>query len=452
MAKQTNRPNVIFFFTDQQRYDMAGVHGCPLDLMPNFDRMAQEGTHLYYSFTCQPVCGPARSSLQTGMYATNTGCYRNGIALDPELPTLADCFRSAGYKTGYIGKWHLAPEGMQAVTEEYQGGYEYWLGANALEFTSDAYATMMYDKAGNEVHLPGYRVDALTDAAIRYIDDQKENPFFLFISYLEPHFQNHRDDYPAPIGYAEKYLGQWLPPDLAALGGTAHQHTPGYYGMIKRLDEALGRLLDALRSLGLLDNTIVVFTSDHGNHFKTRNGEYKRSCHDSSIRIPTAIVGPGFYGGGRVSALTSLLDLPPTILDAAGIVIPDQMEGRSIVPLLHGGNASWNEEVYVQISESQVGRCVRTKRWKYSVRAESKNGSEVPGADEYTEEFLYDLFADPYELNNLIGFRSHQKVSEVMQQRLAKRMQAAGEKMPVILPAPVVESGQKRVLEAEAYQ
>lgn len=452
MAGNRNRPNVIFFFTDQQRYDMAGVHGCPLDIMPNFDRMAIEGTHLYYSFTCQPVCGPARSSLQTGLYATNTGCFRNGIELDPKLPTLADHFRTAGYKTGYIGKWHLAPEGMQAVTPYFQGRYEYWLGANALEFTSDAYATMMYDGDGNEVHLPGYRVDALTDAAIRYIDEQKDTPFFLFLSYLEPHFQNHRDDYPAPVGYAEKYLGKWLPPDLAALGGTAHQHTPGYYGMIKRLDEALGRLLDALRSLDLLENTIVVFTSDHGNHFKTRNNEYKRSCHDSSIRIPTAIIGPGFDGGGRINALTSLVDLPPTVLDAAGISIPDHMEGHSILPLLHGRDTDWDEEVLVQISESQVGRCVRTKRWKYSVRAENLMGSEADSAAEYTEEFLYDLFADPYELNNLIGYRSHQKVCEVMQERLLKRMHTAGENSPLIISAPIVESGQKRVTEFETYQ
>ena len=113
-----------------------------------------------------------------------------------------------------------------------------------------------------------------------------------------------------------------MPPDLAALGGSAHQHLGGYYGMVKRLDEALGRLLDALKSLDLLDNTIVLFTSDHGCHFKTRNAEYKRSCHESSIRVPTALSGPGFEGGGQVRQLVSLVDLPPTLLDAAGLPVP----------------------------------------------------------------------------------------------------------------------------------
>ena len=300
-----SKPNIIFFLTDQQRWDTTGAHGNPLGLTPNFDRMARTGTHLYNAFTPQPVCGPARAVLQTGMYATATSCWRNGIALPPSEKTLANYFRQAGYQTGYIGKWHLAgPDVIGPVDEAYRGGYQDWLASNVLEFTSDAYRLCLYDNDNQEVRLPGYRVDALTDAAIRYIDQNQDHPFFLFLSYLEPHFQNTRDDYPAPDGYAEQYTGRWMPPDLAALGGTAHQHIAGYYGMVKRLDEALGRLMDALKSLDLLDDTILVFTSDHGNHFKTRNGEYKRSCHESSIRIPMAISGPGFQSGGRVDQLS----------------------------------------------------------------------------------------------------------------------------------------------------
>src|SRR5512140_1776408 len=103
MANRTGRPNVVVFFTDQQRWDSAGVHGNPLELTPNFDRMAQRGTHLYHTFTCQPVCGPARACLQTGLYGTATTCWHNGIRLPANLKTLAHCFREGGYKTGYIG-------------------------------------------------------------------------------------------------------------------------------------------------------------------------------------------------------------------------------------------------------------------------------------------------------------------------------------------------------------
>ena len=237
---------------------------------------------------------------------------------DPRPP-----LRRGRYATGYIGKWHLHSSGAAGpVPAGHRGGYDYWLASNVLEFTSDAYRTILYDNDDQPVDLPGYRVDALTDAVIRYVDGHRNEPFYLFTSYIEPHHQNHIDDYPPPDGYRERYTGRWTPPDLAALGGSAHQHLGGYYGMVKRLDEAPGRILDALKSLDLVDDTILLFTSDHGCHFKTRNREYKRSCHESSIRVPTAFHGPGFAGGGQIQELVSLVDLPPTLLDAAGLQFP----------------------------------------------------------------------------------------------------------------------------------
>ncbi|OAS20623.1 sulfatase-like hydrolase/transferase [Paenibacillus oryzisoli] len=446
MRKQ---PNVIVFFTDQQRFDTTGVHGNPLGLTPNFDRMAMEGTHVFNSYTCQPVCGPARSSLQTGKYATATGCYVNGIPLKAEEKTLAHHFREAGYHTGYIGKWHLA--GQEPVPEAQRGGYQEWLASNVLEFSSDAYDTVMYNNDNEPVKLPGYRVDAQTDAAIRYIDKHQEEPFFLFLSYLEPHHQNHSDNYPAPKGYEGRYSGSsFVPGDLASLGGTAHAHLGGYYGMVKRLDEALGRLFDALISLGMEDDTIVMFTSDHGCHFKTRNSEYKRSCHDSSIRVPTAFTGGRFRSGGRLQEMVSLVDLPPTLLDAVGIPVPASMQGRSLLPLLRGDREGWPEEVLVQISESQVGRAIRTQRWKYSVSAPAGNASLDAGSDVYVEEFLYDLHADPHELNNLVGIQSFNSVAAQLRERLVRRMQEAGEAEPVIQSAPVQRNaGARRVSVSE---
>lgn len=438
-------PNVIVFFTDQQRWDTTGVHGNPLDLTPNFDRMAHQGTHLFNTFTCQPVCGPARACLQTGLYATNTTVWRNGIHIPETSRTLAHYFKEAGYQTGYIGKWHLGPGHIAGPVEQpYRGGYDYWLASNLLEFTSDAYDVTLFDEDNQPVRLPGYRVDALTDAAIRFIDQRQQQPFFLFISYLEPHFQNRRDDYPAPDGYEERYIGRWTPPDLATLGGTSQRHLPGYYGMVKRLDEALGRLLDALKSLNLLDNTIVLFTTDHGNHFKTRNSEYKRSCHDSSVRLPCALIGPGFNGGGRLQQMVSLVDLPPTLLDAAGLAIPSQMDGHSIMPLVRREAVDWQNEVFIQISESQVGRAIRTHRWKYSVSAKGSLSTDpnnrLGGGSSmnYTEEYLYDLKADPYELNNLIGRGAFREVADHLKKRLIARMIAAGEAEPEIEPAPPV--------------
>jgi arylsulfatase A-like enzyme len=437
------KPNVIVFFTDQQRWDTTGVHGNPLGLTPNLDRLAAGGTHCFNAFTCQPVCAPARAVLQTGKYATTTGVYRNAIPLGPEHKTLARYFKQGGYRTGYIGKWHLASG--DPVPQGEQGGYDYWLGANALEHTSDTYRTVVYDRNGNEVFLPGYRVDALTDAAIRYVSDKGEEPFFLFLSFLEPHHQNHVDDYPPPSGYRELYTGRWAPGDLAAMGGSSAQHLGGYFGMVKRLDEALGRLLDALRSLGILEDTIILCTADHGNHFKTRNGEYKRSCHEASIRIPMVLSGPGLSGGGRITSLVSLVDMPPTLLDAAGLPVPAEMEGRSIL----GGREDWPDDVFIQISESQVGRAVRTKRWKYGVTAPDRDGWNHRDAPAYTEQYLYDLEYDPHEQTNLIGFRSHREVCRSMQKRLLRYLLKVEGQSPAIIEAAEIPSGQRLVAPEE---
>jgi arylsulfatase A-like enzyme len=353
--------------------------------------------------------------------------------LPGDAKTLAHRFRDEGYDTAYIGKWHLADE--NPVPEPERGGYEGWLASNVLERTSEAYRTVVYDEDNRPVRLPGYRADALVDAAIRYAADHADRPFYLFLSLLEPHQQNDTDSFPAPDGYADRYRDAAPPPDLAALGGSAHRHLAGYYGQVKRVDEAFGRLLDALRSLDLLDYTITLFTSDHGNHFKTRNREYKRSPHEASIRVPGVVRGPGFDGGGQVQKLVSLVDFPPTLLEAAGLPVPGDMQGRSILPLLRG-EQEWPEEVLVQISESQVGRAVRTRRWKYAVVAPEADGKKDPASDRYVEDALYDLREDPYELRNLIGSKSHQGVAKGMRRRLIQRMTGIGEPEPAITPAP----------------
>lgn len=435
------RPNVLVILTDQQRWDCSGLHGNPLGLMPNFDRLARAGTHLRYSFTCQPVCAPARSALQTGRYPTQLGTFRNDRTWPAGTRTLAHYFRAAGYRTGYIGKWHLAPrEFAGAVPPQFRGGYEDWLAANILELVSDAYDCRLWDERGIEHRLPGYRVDAVTDAAVRLLAVPRAQPFYLFVSYLEPHHQNSRDDYPAPDGYAAQYGGRWIPPDLAALGGSSAAQLAGYYGMVRRLDEALGRIHDALARTGQLEHTILLFTSDHGCHFKTRNAEYKRSCHESSIRVPTMLHGPGFMRGGDRRELVSLIDLPPTLLDAAGIALPPEMQGRSLLPRLRPGSsaAAWRDEVFVQISEHQTGRALRTRRWKYCVTVqgpEAADACEHASWPRYTEDALYDLEHDPCELINLAGLAAHERTAARLRARLQARMLEAGEPPPRIDPA-----------------
>lgn len=425
----SRKPNVLVFFTDQQRWDTVGVHGNELDVTPNFDRLARVGCFVPNSFTSQPVCGPARSIFQTGRYPTATGCFRNDIPLPEGEQTLADHFGKAGYDTAYIGKWHLA-EG-EPVRKDQQGGYDYWLASNILEFTSWPYQTTLYDGDGNPHELPGYRVDALADAAIRYIAEPRDNPFFMFLSFLEPHHQNQHDNYPAPAGYEERLARRATsyPPDLGTLGGTTKEHYHGYMGMVARLDEALGRIVDALISVDQLDDTIILVTSDHGCHFKTRNNEYKRSCHEASIRVPTVFHGPGFEGGRALTRNCALIDLPPTLLDAAGIEVPQSMQGRSLLQDENG-----EDDVFIQISESQVGRALRHGKWKYCISAQHLNPFEHAGSDRYKEMNLYDLDADPWELDNLVVSEAHAETRAMLATRLTERMVEAGEIPPKILP------------------
>ncbi|MDV7105875.1 sulfatase-like hydrolase/transferase [Vibrio sp. TH_r3] len=436
------KKNVLIFFTDQQRADTLGVHGNPLDLTPNLDYDALNGTHCENAFTAQPVCLPSRACLQTGKYASEIQCNTNDDILPTDELTLAHYFNDAGYNTAYFGKWHLHACDTAPFSQP-QGGYKTWCAANILESISDAYETVLYDEEGNEVRLPGYRVDATVDRAIRYIDENKDSPFFMMVSLLEPHMQNTRDDYPAPTGYQSRYIDAWTPPDLRALSGTSAQHLPGYYGMVKRIDEAYGRLKDALRSLNLLDDTIVLFTSDHGCHFKTRNTEYKRSCHDSSLKVPMVWSGAQFARGGRLPNTISLIDVPPTLLDACDIPVPDYMSGQSILPLVNRVDCQFRNYVYAEISESHVGRCIRTRRWKYSIRLVEDNT--------YVEDFLYDLMADPWELNNIIGFRSHKHVVSVLRQKLIDHMLQIGQIEPNIVEAAEVDSKQYQITIEEAY-
>jgi uncharacterized sulfatase len=441
-------PNILFIFSDQQRWDTLGCYGQRLPITPNLDRLAAEGVRFEHAFTCQPVCGPARACLQTGKYATETGCYVNDIGLPCDERTLAHWLGDAGYEVGYLGKWHLAStRGREryhdrAVPPELRGGYrDFWLASDVLEFTSHGYDGHMFDADGNRREFPEgrYRVDAQTDWALEYLRQPRERPFFLFLSYIEPHFQNDHHCFEGPHGSKERFADYDVPGDLVGTGGDWRAEYPDYLGCCASLDENVGRLYAELERQGIAEDTLLIYTSDHGCHFCTRNAEYKRSCHDNSIRIPLIAHGPGFTGGRVVDDLVSLLDLPPTVLAAGGVAAPDAMRGRALQPLVAGTAADWPEEVFLQISEDHIGRAIRTDRWKYAVWVPGPtwSGATAPGSEVYVEHCLYDLAVDPHERTNLVADPAYAGVRAELAAVLARRMVAAGETAPAILPAAV---------------
>ena len=443
--EKIKQPNIIFLFSDQQRWDTCGCYGQPLETTPNLDRMAEEGVRFKNAFTCQPVCGPARACIQTGKYATEVGCHTNHRMLPLNEKTIAHHLADNGYDIAYIGKWHLASCGpyggpddfrTKAVPPERRGGYkDFWLASDVLEFTSHSYDGHMFDTNGNRREFPEgrYRVDAQTDWVLEYLRTRTgDKPFFLFVSYIEPHHQNDHRHYEGPKGSKERFKNFITPGDLVDTEGDWREEYPDYLGCIHSLDENMGRIRDALGERGLAEDTLVTYASDHGSHFCTRNSEYKRSCHDGCIRVPLIIHGPGFTGGQCLEELISLIDLPPTILTAAGINPPDTMRGRPLQDLFSDRKTDWPDEVFLQISESQCGRAIRTQRWKYSVRALDKS-SDNPSSDVYVEDFLYDLNEDPHERNNLVSDPGLLSVRENLARTLKRRIVEAGETEPEIL-------------------
>jgi len=444
---ENSRPNILFFFSDQQRWDTCGCYGQKLNVTPNLDRMAAEGVRFEHAFTCQPVCGPARSSLQTGKYPAEVGCFRNGIGLPLDEKTIAHRFSDAGYEVGYIGKWHLATTGddpnyrTSPVPPERRGGWkDYWLAADVLELTSHGYDGHMFDAEMNRVDFKGYRVDCVTDYALDYLRTRSgEKPFFLFLSYIEPHHQNDHNRFEGPIGSKERWKDYEVPGDLVGTEGDWRENYPDYLGCCNSLDHNLGRIRAELERQGMVDNTVIIYTSDHGSHFCTRNSEYKRACHDGCARIPMIACGPGFEGGKVIDELVSLIDVPPTFLSCAGIPQPQTFRGRPLQELADGTATDWPNEVFMQISESIVARAIRTKKWKYSVWVPEENefglGRVQPGSDVYHEEYLYDLENDPHERSNLVRDPAYADVRAELAETLKRRMAEAGEAVPKILPA-----------------
>lgn len=432
-----NRKNIVFYFSDQQRWDTVNEY-----LTPNLMQLADEGIKYENNFTCQPVCGPARACLQTGVYATQCGCYWNGIALPQNIKPLAEYFNEAGYETAYIGKWHLASDSRKttgfkcektAVPKERQGGYSYWRAADVLEFTSHGYDGYVFDSDGNKLDFKGYRADCINDYALEFLENRnRDKPFFMFISQLEPHHQNDHHCYEGFRDTVENYRDYPIPEDLFFLKGDYSEQYPDYLSSINRLDYNVGKLVAKLKELGIYDDTVIIYTSDHGSHFKTRNMEYKRSCHESATHTPLIISGSQFKGGIKDERLTSLIDLPPTLLSIAGIDIPKEYEGIDLQTQI--GNNNKRSHVFMQISESQCARAIRTEKYKYSVRSAAIEGFTTYKASVYFEDYLYDLEKDPNEKVNLVTKREYKAARAELRKLLIKQMTEIGEKKPMILP------------------
>ena len=391
---------------------------------------------------------------QTGKWPTEIGCFRNNIMLPSDVKPLGEYIEEAGYETAYIGKWHLASDGeleqkptidhtITAIPKELRGGYTgFWRTSDVLEFTSHGYDGYVFDENNNRVDFKGYRCDCLTDMALEFFDQRnEEKPFFMTISHIEPHHQNDRNCYEGPIGSKEKYKDYEAPVDLATLGGNYKEEYPDYLGQCANLDENLGKLIAKLKEKNLYDNTVIIFVSDHGCHFLTRNrdehlngyDDYKRSMHDACLRVPFVIAGGPFKGGVNFEDIVSTSSLPKTICALAGIDVGDNMIGENLVDVVEGKLPERKNEAFAQISESRVGRCIRTPEYAYSVYAPGINGGVAAASDLYADDFMYDLKKDPYELNNIVHDPAYTEIKLDLRKRLLAWIKEAENATPEIV-------------------
>lgn len=367
------KPNIIFCCVAQQRFDTLTP-----DLTPNLWALAEDGTRYINSYTCQSLLGPAKACLQTGKFATQVECFKNNDTFPEAEKTLALYFREEGFEAAIFDDLNLATEYINKKT-----------GSN-------------------------------------------EKPFFLFVSELNELCQKDNKKTQDTEVVDEKFLNFPLPDDLTFLKGNYKTEYANYISKINQLDFNIGKLVEALKTKELYDNTVIVYTSISGCHFKTRNKTFSNSCHESSIHTPLVISGGAFKRGTVDDRLVSLIDLPPTLLDFADIYIPSYFSGISILEQEEKGTR--RENVFVQISETQIGRAIRTEKYKYSIKA-LKNGRSKKDSKVYYEDYLYDLENDPYEKMNLANDKNFKEIRKNLAKQLSDEMEKAWELKPKIRPA-----------------
>jgi len=427
-AAEARRPNVLFIAADDMNADL-GCYGKSEVKSPNIDALAARGVRFERMYCQFPLCSPSRSSLMTGLRPDSTRVFdlqyhfRQGL---PDVVTLPQLFSKNGYYAARVGKiYHYGNPGQIGTpglddpaswqeTINPAGRDHTALETDVMNYTPlrkglGAAMAFLSDKGGkDEEHTDG----KVATEAIRLLEKHKDQPFFLAVGFYKPHCP-----WIAPDRYFAPYdLGQISLPEIAAdyqksvpapalastkpwpyMGVTAAQAREcklAYYAAISFVDAQIGRVLDALERLGLRDNTVVVFWSDHGYQLGEHGLWMKQSCFEESARVPVIIALPGTNKGGQTCARTvELLDLYPTLADLAGLAAPPALEGKSLRPLLENPTAEWERPAFTQVQRAGFpGHSVRTGKWRYTEWDFGKKGAE-----------LYDHESDPQELRNLAG-------------------------------------------------
>ena len=431
------KPNVLVIFTDQWRAQALGCNGDVNARTPNLDRLAAQGANFQRCYATNPVCSPAKAAFQTGRYPHQTGVINNSIYLPETKDSLAHCFARAGYATGYIGKWHLDGQSKPGfVKPGRRQGYQFFEGFNRGHwyYKSKKLAGARYFTDDGKLIKPKkFESIYQTDLAIGYMKRNREKPFLLFLSYGTPHSPYVP---PPPFDHYKPGDLKWRPNVSEKIRQRYAKGLCGYYGLIELLDHEVGRLVKFMKGAGLLDNTIVFFTSDHGDSHGSHGLQHKGHPEEESTGIPLLLHGPGVKKGLVSQVLASQIDFAPTLLSMAGIPVPGSMAGRDLSTAVGGGKQEvpW---VYLQGKMQRVGlrpaadtrnaggrvvsaawRTLVTPRYKLAVDSQLK------------VRLLVDLEKDPYELKNLASEPALEKVRGELLEKLKEVGQSTGDPFP----------------------
>lgn len=427
-------PNVLFILPDEWRGQALGCMGNQDVRTPHLDGLARDGVLARNTLANTPVCCPARSIMLTGTYASRTGMVANDLRLDEGEITLGDLFGRAGYKTGYIGKWHLdgGPRAPGFVPPgRRRHGFQWWA---ANECNHNYFYNWYFRDANVPIVSEKYEPVFWTDLAVEFLRESKDRPFFLMLAPGAPH-----DPYLAPQEYMDLYDPEKLtmePNWVDGVRGGERRDIAGYYAAITAIDDQVGRLLRTLRELGLEENTIVLFSSDHGNMLGSQRELLKRKPWEESIRVPGILRWPGMIPAGRrTDALFSHVDFAPTLLALCGLPVPANMQGHDLSGVMTGKREQGPEAAFFQIfGPSQEGnvaagwRAIRTERYLY---ARYEAGPWL----------LYDLEKDPYEMRNLVGDASADPVRKELDGKLSAWMKQAGDSWALDWTVQVEDAG-----------
>ena len=419
-----NRPNIIFIFSDQQRYSALGCAGNSVVRTPAFDRLASEGVLFEHAFSSCPICSPYRAQILTGRYSHKNGVMDNEYALADDQTTLAQSLKAVGYRTGYIGKWHL---GYGPYTPEKRYGFDY-MAANNCEHEHNS--IRYHENEEGPFPVDTWGPTGLTDLAMQFIESHKrqenEDPFLLMMSWGPPHWPY--DQYPEKHKVYDPEEVD-LPPNVPeAMAAFARKEIADYYGNVSALDEEMGRLMDWLEAQGLRENTILCYSSDHGDHLSSHGygkpGDQwlhhskrasKATPYEESVHVPFILSYPkGVQAGQTSDVLFNSVDVMPTLLSLAGVEVPDGVQGTDISHAVRGGEGPEPDSAYLQIlgpgwphRGDWVGfwRGLRTHRWTYARWL----GGDV---------WLFDRQNDPFEMQNLAGKPEHKETQQQLEQRL----------------------------------